>query len=300
MPPVTILVQNDLVTPEPVEGIVVEFYNTGGVFQTSGTTDVDGEVEVTLPLAFYDLMFYKPGVSILPKQPQRIEVIDDDPNSFTVSCHERTLPEASDPDLCRITGYIVRGDGDKIVTKLVFQTELELLVIGEDVVAPESRIEVASDANGYFDFLLLRGVEYRGYFLYQEVLFGINPGRLKILVPDAPALEVDRLLFPLPENTDFSANTITLLAGAEPDDSIEVVTLYSDGSERTENPPWSYIKASSSDDAVVEAAISYGKLVLTPKTSGTATVSVERVISSRALWTQPPEYVSETVLVTVS
>ena len=113
MPITTIRIKNDLPVPAALVGALVEFYNLAGVFQTSGTTESNGEVAVTLAVGSYDVFMRKAGVTFLPSQPQRIDVLVSPPNSnlFLVSCHERVAPETTDPLRCRVSGSVLGVGG---------------------------------------------------------------------------------------------------------------------------------------------------------------------------------------------
>lgn len=302
MPAVTLTVMNDAVSPAPVEGVVVEVYTTGAVFVTSETTDADGLVTVTLPIADYDFLFYKTGISILPRQPQRIEVLADG-NDFTVTCHQRVLPESIDPKKTRVTGNFLSVFGETTRERIVFVPKLELIVYLSGVMTLDGSREVASDDEGYFDFELLRGQEYYVWFPHLNVLLGeavgSASGRLLVKVPDAAGIELDKLLFPLPQDLSFSAEEITLVAGADPDESVDAVLTYSDGSVRTSGVLWAGVSLSNTDNTVVEAAIRDGQLCLTPLSAGTATISSTRAIRSFAFWEEVPAYETDSIVVTV-
>lgn len=301
MPVVTIRILNDEPSPEPVEDIVVQFYSTAGVFQTSGTTDVDGEVEVTLPVAFYDIYCFKVGVTLLPKQPQRIEVIDPGSNEFEIECHVRVLPESTNPRCCTVSGRILGVGGGPAIHRLIFEPKKHILSLYGDVIALNHRLEVSSDVDGYFEFELLRDVEYCGYFLFPEDFFCQQPGKLDIVVPDLPAVRLDRLMFPVPVDVDFSSTAIALVAGATQDESITATISFSDGSERTSlSTPWAYIKVENTDNLVVEASISGTKLCLKPLAAGVATITTTRVMGTSSIIDPVDAFTTESVTVTVS
>lgn len=301
MPIVTIRVVDDEPSPAAIEGMVVQFYSTAGIFQTEGTTDVSGEVVALLPTAEYDVVFYKVGVSILPKQPQRIEVIDPGSNVFTVTGHVRAAPESTDPLRCTVSGSILGVDGKQAVHKLIFEPVHNLVVLSGNIIAPYHRVQVQSDEDGYFEFELLRNTQYNAYFVAPQDLFGQQPGKLDIVTPNHPGVALDKLLFPVPTNLDFSANSISLTAGAEQDESILGTLSYSDGSTRTTTgSPWAYISIQNTDNTVVEAFLSGGKLCLKPLSAGTATITTIRIMASLVTINPLPDYASESVVVTVS
>lgn len=301
MPTVTIRIQNDLPAPLRVSGVLVEFYNLASVFQTSGTTDANGEVAVSLPVTEYNVFMYKAGVSISPRQPQRIAVLEaPSSNIFLVTAHVRALPESSNPLFCRVSGFLLRADGKQTKTRLVVSPTLSLLVLDGNIIAPESRAEIASNDAGYFEFDLLRDVKYNVYFIYQDELFGVEQGKLDVRVPAQPGIQIDKLLFPLPANLSFSEGTIALVAGGAANLAITYITTFTDGSVRAAGLPWSYVKVNSSNTGVVDAVLKDGKLWLTPKLPGTANVTAERIVSQNALWRPLPGFTTGTVVVTVT
>jgi len=304
MPIVTIRIQNDLPAPTRVEGVLVEFYDLSEVFQTSGTTDVDGEVEVTLPVATYDIFMFKEGVVILPKQPQEIEVLaSPEENTFLVSCHVRELPESLDPVKCRVTGKVIGTGGGPSKDRLIFTPIKYLLVIGEGVLLPESRAEFSPDDLGNFDFELLRGQEYNCYFLHLESLFGGTEKCVKAIVPSAGGVQLDKLLFPLPVSLSFSESSISIPLADGKNEDIDYTIGYSDGSTNEDRPGgvlWASTTVDNPDDLVVSAEMLGGKLTLTPLAVGTATITTVRVLKESVFWGSPPAYVSESVEVTVT
>lgn len=300
MPPVIIqLISNDP-SPVDIEGVVVEFYNTSAVFQTSGVTDSDGEVEVTLPDDTYDLLFFKTGINILPRQPQRIVVDSLLINTFEVTAHVRATPESIDPLRCTVSGSIIGVGGGQAVHRVIFEPLRLLTVLSSKIIAPYHRIEFTSDDNGYFQFELLRNTKYNAYFLWPQDLFRQQPGRLDVITPDAPAVALDSLLFPLPLTFTFSVPSITLIAGAPLDNSIAVTATFTDGSVRTSlSTPWAGVTLINSDNKIVKEGLKDGVISLQPLSPGTCTITTVREIPSSVLFSPIPVYTSGSVLVTV-
>ena len=301
MAAVTIRVLSDDPSPAPVEGIVVQFYDTGAVFQTSGTTDADGEVTVALPQDTYDVLFYKAGVSILPSQPQQIEVIDDDPHEFEVEAHVRSRPESTDPHRCKVSGYILGVGGGRYKTSIVFRPFNALTITNGNVIAMQASIEVFSNDDGYFEFELLRDTAYIATFVVPRSLFCEDPGRIKVITPNGPAVDLYSFLFPMPVHMGFSDAAISLVAGDPQDESIEYTLTYNDGSERVSlSSPWGGVSLTNTDNEVVEACFVEGKLVLKPLTAGTATITTTRTVPSDVEYDPLPDFTSESVVVTVT
>lgn len=300
MPPVIIRLLSNDPSPVSIEDVVVEFYNTSAVFQTSGTTDSDGEVQVTLPDDTYNILFFKAGVSILPRQPQQIIVDSLLTNTFEVTAHVRATPESIDPLRCTVSGSIIGVGGGQAVHRLIFEPLRLLTVLDNKVIAPYHRIEFTSDDNGYFQFELLRDTKYNAYFLWPQDLFRQQPGRLDVITPNAPAVALDSLLFPLPLTFTFSAPSITLTAGAPLDDSIEVTATFTDGSIRSYlSTPWAGITLINSDNKIVKEGLKDSVLSLQPLSPGTCTITTVREIPSSVLFSPVPVYTSGSVTVTV-
>lgn len=300
MATVTIRVLSDAPIPIPVEGVLVQLYSTLGVFQTSGTSNSNGGVTVVLPEAEYDVLFYKIGISILPSQPQRIAVQDPGPNEFEVRAHVRTAPESTNPNRCTVSGHLLGIGGGRYKTSIVLRLVKSLIVTRGNVIAQQGRLEFFSDDDGYFEFELLRNTWYIAFFVIPRTLFGEDPGCLDVRTPDSPSLDLYSFLFPVPVNMEFSAPAISLVAGATPDESIEYTLTYNDGSKRTSlATPWGYVSLENSDSDVVGASLQDGVLVLTPYSTGTATITTIRGIPESISYSPLLDYVTESVVVTV-
>lgn len=300
--PVKIRLLTDDPTPTRIQGVVVDFYDTGAVFQTSGTTDTNGEVQVSLPDGTYDLRFFKTGVSILPSQPQRIVVDSLLSNIFEVTGHVRTMPESIDPTKCTVSGIIKGTGGNKAVHRLIFELVKELTVQGGQVVAPYSRVEYTSDENGYFEFELLRNTKYTAYYVFPQDLFSRQPGQLDVITPNGSAVDLADFLYPLPVNMVFSASTLSLVAGGPIDTSVSATLTFSDGSVRTTyGTPWAGISVTIDDNTIVTVSLTDdGKLSLKPLQAGTATITTVRDIPSTVFFDPLPGYTSSTIVVTVT
>lgn len=299
MPLVTIRIQSDDSVPSPVENVLVHIYSTSSFFITSGVTSNSGVVQFLLPDNFYDVFCYKQGLSIIPKQPQRIEVTSSLTNDFTIYGHIKQTVESIDPNKCTVSGYILGASGSGSKYRLVFSPVKTLLVNNRNIIGPHSRIEYVSDEFGYFEFELLRNTEYNAYFVYPEDFLG-QPGRLSVITPNLPSVALHSLLFPIPINLNFSSNAISLPAGGEWDSSIDAELTFSDGSIRNSlSTPWAGVTISNTNNLIVDAAIRESKLYLKPLTAGTATITTMRSIPSTVLYTPLPTYISESVIVTV-
>lgn len=306
----TIILNSDDIVPVLIDGLSVRVFNIGGVFITSGVTDINGEVVFDLPDADYDLLFFKSGVSIVFGMPLRITVsavdVDTPPNTFLVLSHITTLPESTDPLLCRISGFIRGADGGFTKdVRLSLGMTPEIAVLSGTVIAPQEFIDIRSDALGYYEFNLLRKTKYRVYFPQLVTLFNVEPAMVLGITPDLPALKLNDFLFPVPVNATFDASTLSILRTDDPDSSVNCTVIYSDGSTndngiRLTPPFFTSVQALSSDDGVATAAFSVDKLIITPKNVGTCSVTITRQISTTLIIYDPlPTFSTQTLNVTI-
>jgi hypothetical protein len=300
MPTVTMQVRSDDPVPVAIPGVVVSYYTfPGEVFVTSGTTDVNGDVSVALTAGTYDVTFFKVGVSILPRQPQQV-VIATANTVRKVIGHIRTMPESPNPDLCRVSGFIVDSHGRRAAkAKITIGPQKELIVISGDLLDPSSHLEVMSDSDGYVEFDLLRGVEYEVFYLFKDAWFGMPPGRICIKAPNQPAVRLVDLLFPLPAHVEFSATTLAMNVGTT-DSGVLLTVTYTDGNVRTGPLEWGTYQLTRSPDTVLEAGHTSDHLVLTALTTGICVVSAVRQIKGDTQWVPEPPFLADSLTVTVT
>lgn len=304
MPLVTIKIISDDPIPVPVDGVVLEFYDAvTAVFQTTGTTDISGQASVSLPSGDYDVAFYRIGLNILPRQPQRLTVDPTLSNTFQVVGHLRTRPESIDPLKCTVSGSIVGVDGKQAKHRLIFEPVKTITILSGMVIAPYSRREIPSTEDGYFEFELLRNTKYNAFFVFPQDLFGTQPGKLDVVTPDLPGVDIGDLLFPVPVRLSFSVQTISLVSGSSiTDETTQVTAVYSDGSIREVlSTPWAGVEATNTNADVVEASIADAKILrLKPLRPGTAVVSTVRKVNDRAFFDPIQDFITDTVVVTVT
>lgn len=304
----TIILESDDPTPSLVSGVQTRFFDTGGSLVTTGTSDANGEVIVDIPDADYDLYFFKSGVSVNDGMPQRITVDsadpDNPPNTFKVKVHVHSLPESVDPTLVRISGNLIGADGK--ATKdghLTLAPIYDTGVYEGKVLSPKHTKETHPDEDGYYEFDLIRGLEYNLYFYALETLFGKEPPVLHVIAPDVAALDIKDLLFPLPIDGTFSSNTLSLNAGDSVDESITFIITYSDGStnsDRSSPPDFTNYKLKSDDEDVATVEQQDGKVLVKPLSAGTANITIERVMGTKLFYEPLPSFTTETLVVTVS
>ena len=298
---VTVRLLDDTGTPQPIEGVLVELYDDSPfTFVTSGSTDPSGEVVFDVPDDTYNLYFFKQGVSVLPRQPQQIVVDVGLSNVFEVTANVRTLPTASDPLLCRVTGTVkgVGGQPSQDI-EIVFEPIPDLVVLNTNLMIPHGIKIVRPNSAGEFDFTLFRNIEYTAYFRLVNKFLGQQPPPIAIQVPNQSGISLETLLFPVQLNAAFSQATLGLTVGDDPDDSTDVTITWSDGSTR-ETVPWSSLSVSQTVDDIVEAYLLGGALVVKPIAAGSTVLSVARTLSAKAVFDPVSPFTSDTLTVTVT
>jgi hypothetical protein len=307
-----IRILDDEPSPQPISGVVVQIFTTVGALVTSGTTNSSGIAAFSVPDATYNVLFYKQGVSILPRQPQQIVVNSSlSSNDFLVSGHVSVLPESPDPLRCRISGYLLGVDGLPIHDlRVSFRASPDVTVVGGNLlVSPQSQIDVPSTPQGYFQFDLLRGLKYTAYLRGVDKFpqLGIDPASLAVIGPPLPAMSLVNLLFPLPVLVEFSQDSISIPLADGPDGSATLGTIhYSDGSSsgtapssRTQQPPFATLNYVYSDPALFSIILANGSTQVTPYKTGTGTVTMTRTLPQSIFWDTPPAFTSETLTVTI-
>ncbi len=193
-------VLTDDIVPVAVEGAVVRVFDElGTTFITQATTDVDGWADFTLdaddPPLVYQLRFFVVGGSFT--SPQMIEAYSPaassptGTNDFAISAHMRTLPEAEDSRLCRVSGTVLGADGKpRAGVDVHFIHLFEPVVATPDVVLSE-RTVARSKRDGSFVIDLWRGSCYHATVESHENI------QREVTVPDRAAVNLGDLLFPV-------------------------------------------------------------------------------------------------------
>lgn len=300
-----VIIESDDPAPVLVKDLTVRFFDLGGTLITSGVSDVNGEVDVDIPDADYHLYFFKQGVSINAGMPLliTIDVADPDvpPNTFKVIVHVFTLPEAIDPLQCRISGHIRGADGEPTKDgRISLSPTLETGVLGGNVIAPQHTASFAPNEDGFYEFNLLRKVNYSLYFHFLETINLEEPPILNVRVPDLPAMDVVDLMFPVPIDASFSENTLALVAGDPEDDSVETAITYSDGSIREAGTTFTTFFSQSDNEDVATVELQTGKILVTPVAAGVANIIIVRTISISIYYDPVPVFTTETLEVTVT
>lgn len=148
-------------TPADVEGIIVRVFDASSVFLTEGTTDANGEAAFILDESTTYIL--RIGSTIFTpysvQSPRQIvtELVD---ATYTVEVELYQRPVATDPNLCRVSGFIKDGLGRaQRRCRVVVGPTAEIRAVGEAVVISKAHF-MWTDDNGYLEIDCLRGEEY--------------------------------------------------------------------------------------------------------------------------------------------
>lgn len=276
---VTVRVLTDDLVPVALDDVVVRVFDaTGTTLITSGTTGdvVAGEAEFTLngtaspTPTIYQLRFYAEGVSIV--SPQNISVYSppagapSGTNIFAISAHVHTLPEATDPLLCRASAYFVWPDGrPNKGLRMHFIARGRPQVLGTRGVLGE-RVTIITDALGYAAIDLIRGACYDVMITSEE-----NTTR-SVLVPDVAAVHLQKLLFPRVEVITWAVAT-SMVTGTSQTIYPVLTTSAFNTLEGTAPDDVLY---ESSNPAVLSVLLEQDRVTLSALTAGTAVLTATR------------------------
>ncbi len=285
---VDVLVRDVAVPNDPISSVVVRVYDvTGTTLLTSGTTDATGHVSFLLdgqnPAVRYQLRTYKQGIAI--PQPKYIDVFSPPTaaptgtNNFILEAEVFTLPQAVDPKLCRLSGYIKDPAGrPKRGIDIHFIHRFKPLIIGSESDAIGilgERVSQRTDKDGYLQIDLWRGGEYRAIIESHE-----NAGR-NVTIPDLAAANINFVLFPRVYGVVFTpAAPWSLGVGQEL--VIDVQTQLTSGYVIDGTAPEDVLYSLPAGSIAVALEVRDAQLVLRGLAPGATSLSVTRLDQSLA------------------
>jgi hypothetical protein len=208
MTPVTFVMVDDALSPVAIEGALVRIYSEDGeTFITELTTASDGRATTDLPEdTIYWVRFFKVGYAFDSRA--TIEVDAALLNSFDVVGRDlTTYPSSTDPNRCRITGYLLNAAGvpSQNIT-LYFMLTGKPRVVGGRAMLP-SKVYTTSNSSGFIDIELVRNGVYDAWAA------GSDDEVYRIVVPDYGSADITELLFPELGTLTLSEDTLTLAVG---------------------------------------------------------------------------------------
>jgi hypothetical protein len=290
----------------------VQAYDSLDVFVTQNTTALSGgESYCELMLngevvpEVYTIRMSKTGVSFDgllgddSKTPQSIDVYSPaagsptGTNYFSVQGQTRSLPTATDPRMCRCSGYFVDMSGRPLANMDIHfipvcynedQADLSPLVV-DGIGVMGDKIITRTDADGYVEIDLYRVAEV------SALVQGFAHSRRVIKVPDASSVSLLDLLFPVVSEITFVPNPLSVAVSAYSD--VVLTIMSSDG--QTLDPLDRDVVFTSSDVGVATVQLQEdGTLRIMGVASGATTIEATR--SDTSIVTFPDQPVTYTAL----
>ena len=278
-------------TPAPIENVLVRVFDvTGTTFITQDYTDVSGIADFTLdgddPPNEYQIRLSKTGVAFDgslgddSKSPQLIQVYSpaaaspSGTNDFEVQGQTFSRPVATDPRLCRLSGWFRRSDGQPYANvDFRFKPCFKPAIVDGDGVL-WGTINARTDENGYIEIDLFRTGEYR------VVVETLIDDEREIVVPDTTSENLVEVLFAVVETVEFTPSSLSMAVGDQEEVLVEVVA----SDQRVlEGPAGGDVNYVSSNEEVAIVAVDVDKIVITAVGAGACQIDVERLDESVVL-----------------
>lgn len=295
--PVTVrvfVVDELLPTPSPIVGVLVRVFDaTGTTFITQNQTVLVGSdaiADFTLdgddPPIDYQIRLSKLGVAFDgllgddSKSPQLIQVyypVGSSPsgtNDFTVQGQTYHRPAATDPRMCRASGFFKRADGEPYPwLDLMFVPAFKPTIVDGDGVMTGT-ITGRTDADGYFEIDLYRTG------IYHVSMEGLENEPREVEVPDLSSVNLIDLLFPVVSSVVFTPAAVSLAVG----ESAVVETAVRGSDNRLlEGSACSDVLYTVADTTVASVQVKDTGIVVQGLIPGSTTVQVERADQSIVL-----------------
>lgn len=280
---------------DALDGVLVRFFDDTDTFITQQYTSIvgsDAYAEVTLdgdnPANTYTIRLSKTGVAFDgqlgedSKTPQTVDVYspptaapDGDDNYFDVQGQTFTRPVASDPRLCRCSGFFVDHSGRPLRDMDIHFVALCLnedqppltptIVDGNAVMS--DKIIARTDEDGYLQIDLFRGGHY------SALVQSFEHSRRTILVPDAASVNLIDVLFPVVSEITFDPDP----AGIAVNSFVDITLTVKSSDGQTLDPLSRDVVFASSDPSVATIQLlDTGKLRIFGVESGSTTITAER------------------------
>jgi hypothetical protein len=282
----------DEVTPTPnlVDGVLIRvFDDAGDVFITQDTTGnvITGAVEFTLdgddPPITYTIRMSKTGMAFdgslgdQSKSPQSIDIYSPasqsptGTNDFDVYGETFALPTATDPDMCRCSGYFLHTNSQpytdlRINIYNIFNptTVNNRAIIG-------GRIDIEPDSTGFVEVDLYREGQYK------VIASGIDTLPRIIYVPDASSANLVNLMFPVVSQVTYAPSSVSVAVDGT--DTV-VTTVYSSDGRTLTGTASDDVTYTVADEDVASVLAGSDDLTITGISSGSTTLTATRTNTS--------------------
>lgn len=267
--PVDVLVET--AESDPVEGVLVKVYDpTGTVLYTQDVTDDEGMAAFLLETLEYTLRFYKFHTTF--SQPQHFTVLaEPEVNLFVAQAELFERPIATDPRLCRCSGFFRDVDGSpKQWLDMAIIAEFDPVLL-DDAAVVTDELHLRTDESGHAQVDLIRGANY---YVTLEAMGATNMRRL-CRVPDAASCNLPDLLFPRIDLITFDPEgPFDVAVGAE----LEITpTVYDSVGRPLEGTANQDVQWSVEDDTVAGLTIGSETLTLRGVAAGSTQLQAVRL-----------------------
>lgn len=276
-----IYIFDDSLTPEPVNGVVVNVYNsTTFALVASATSNSAGRAAFSLPGSTspgttYEVRLFKLGVIF--SNPLFIQVIEPvvSNNDFNVTGILLTLETATDPRCCRCTGRFLDYSNRpvpnilvRILAQAITNGQIPKIVDG-NLISPEA-MNLRTDENGFIKVDLLQGAKY--WIMFS----GEDDNVVQITIPTRSSINLIDVMYPQPvlfewDQAAAPGNTISLATNTQT--LINGALTFSDYSVITSGFS-SWLVFTSSDDSVANLGSNDTGLNICTLSPGITTISV--------------------------
>jgi hypothetical protein len=258
---------------DPVQGVLVKIYDpTGTTFYTQAISDENGAASFLLETLSYTMRFYKFHTGFT--QPQHFDVLPlPERNVFDVLAELFELPIATDPRLCRCSGFFRDVTGaPKQWLDMHIVAEFQPILLDDTAVVTEEK-HIRTDENGYVQVDLIRGANY---YVNLEAMGSANLRRL-CQVPDAASANLPDMLFPRVDRIVFSPDPINVPVGG----TLDVVpTVYDSAGRPLIGTASADVRWTMEDSTIASVGVMTDKLVLRGNLAGSTHILATRVDNS--------------------
>ena len=293
---VSLYALDDAPTPAVIANVRMDVFDVGDTFLAGGQTDVVGLFDLVLPGSVspgteYIVRLRKDTVYFAQGATQKIKVIDPlavgQTNDFDFIGHVATLPETTDPQMCRLSGYFVDASLRPLpnleIMFLPFETYPNARasgiqypsfpsVVRDRIIGAE--VTVKTDKNGYVEVDLPRKS------IFDLSIIGLEiPGLWclsQLHVPDQAGMSLTNILFPYVTSVTYTPPSAAVAVGDTVYVAVEIAM--SNLQEIEANDIWAFLEFKT-DDSTIAGMLwngGTGQLEITGAGVGTTTITVVR------------------------